>query len=456
MELNQLFLTDSYKTTQWPQYPPDTEKIYSYFESRGGEFPTTVFFGLQYVLDRFKGQVVTGPRIDEAAKFWKAHVGHFNRAGWEHILDRHDGYLPVEIKAVPEGTEVPTGNILMSIENTDPACYWLTNWLETVLVQTWYPATICTQSLYMKRNLLEALKRSGDPSLIDFKLHDFGFRGVSCCEQAGIGGMAHLVNFKGTDTTPGILFAQQYYNADMCGFSIPASEHSTMCSWGRDKENEAMANMLAQFPTGLVACVSDSYDIFNACEKIWGTELKDKILARDGCLVIRPDSGDPCEVLPRVLQILARAFGGEMNGKGFYVLNPKVRVIQGDGIDRKSMGKILTHLLSLGWSADNIAFGSGGGLLQAVNRDTCKFAFKCSAKQTSGEWIDVYKDPVTDEGKKSKRGKLHLFKHEGRYVTWGGLSNKRHWADQLQTVFKNGQFVRRYTFDEVKKNASTL
>ncbi len=238
---NPLSFTDSYKMSHFRQYPPGTEQVYSYFESRGSDpkygFAEVVFFGLQYVLEMIAGQFVTRQRIDQAESRCRLHFGNdrnFNRAGWEYILERHDGRLPVRIKAVPEGTVVPTHNCLMTIENTDPACYWLTHWLETLLVQVWYPTTVATQSRQMKRILLGYLDQTGDPAGIDFKLHDFGCRGVSSIESAGIGGAAHLVNFRGTDNLPALELLAETYGDPCGGFSIPASEHSTITSWGED------------------------------------------------------------------------------------------------------------------------------------------------------------------------------------------------------------------------------
>ena len=297
MNKNLILLSDSYKVTHFLQYPPNTQVIYSYFESREGKFPATVFFGLQYYLKEYlEGNVITQENIDEASKLFKLHFGNdklFNYEGWKYILDTYEGKLPVSIKAVPEGLLIPTSNVLMTIENTDPKCYWLTNYLETLLVQVWYGTTVATLSYYMKQMFLDYLERTGDPSLISFKLHDFGFRGVSSVESASVGGAAHLVNFMGTDTMAALTLARKYYKADMPGFSIPAAEHSTITSWGKENEALAMENMLDKYPEGLVAVVSDSYDIYRACEIIWGTLLKEKVLNRNGTLIIRPDSGNP-------------------------------------------------------------------------------------------------------------------------------------------------------------------
>jgi nicotinamide phosphoribosyltransferase len=375
---NIILLSDSYKTSHYKQYPPNTEHVYSYFESRGGEFDEVVFFGLQYFLKEYlTGIRVTESFIREAKEIIDAHMGPgvFNEAGWKYIISEYEGKLPIIIKALPEGTITKPGDVLMSVENTDPRCYWLTNYLETLLVQTWYPTTIASLSRGQKKTFATALYLSGDISAIDFKIHDFGFRGVTCPEQAGLGGLAHLVNVQGTDTLRALLFGRKYYNIDMPGYSINAAEHSTITSW--ENESDAFENMLTQYPTGLVAVVSDSYNIYDACENLWGTKLKEQIIKRDGTLVIRPDSGDPSEVCCKILDILWDKFGGTMT-RGFKVLDPHVRIIQGDGINRNSLGPLLRNIMDHGFSADNIAVGSGGGLLQDVNRDTCKFAFKCS------------------------------------------------------------------------------
>jgi nicotinamide phosphoribosyltransferase len=454
---NILLVTDSYKVSHFKQYPPGTEIVYSYFESRGGEFPETVFFGLQYYLDKYLvGCVVTPEKIDAAEKLYARHFADqsfFNRAGWQHIVDAHGGHLPVRIKAVPEGEVLPTGNVLMTIENTDPACYWLTNYLETLLVQIWYPSTVATQSRAMKQIILSFLQQTGDPEGLAFKLHDFGFRGVSSVETAELGGAAHLVNFLGTDNVAGIVGAQMHYDAEMPGFSIPAAEHSTITSWGRDQECDAYRNMLEQFPTGLVAVVSDSYDIMNACRSIWGEQLKAEVLRRNGTLVIRPDSGDPPTIVVEVLNILGGAFGTTFNAKGFRVLDAHVRIIQGDGIDRAMLGKILGAMQGAGWSADNIAFGSGGGLLQKLNRDTCKYAFKCSSVQVHGHERDVYKQPATDSGKRSKAGRLKLVRRDGKFATVRDTPEVAE-PDVLEEVFVNGEISKRQNWDDIRKRAS--
>lgn len=456
-EPNILKLSDSYKLTHWKQYPEDTQKVYSYFESRGGMFPEVTFFGLQHIIKTYlTGQVVTQEKIEEAAAFTREHFGseeHFNRKGWEYILRKYDGRLPLTIKAVPEGTTVGTHNVLMTVENTDVECYWLTNYVETLLVQVWYPTTVATLSRNMKKLIFGYLEKTGDTSLADFKLHDFGFRGVSSVESAGIGGAAHLVNFKGSDTIQGIVVAKESYGCPMAGFSIPAAEHSTITSWGKDREVWAYKNMLDQYPTGLVAVVSDSYDIYNACENLWGGQLRDQVLNRDGVLIIRPDSGNPTEVVVKVAKILAKQFGATKNAKGYLVLDPHVRIIQGDGIDFKSTGEILQALMDAGFSADNVGFGMGGGLLQKLDRDTQKFAFKCSSVTVASKAYDVFKSPITDPGKNSKKGILRLVKSGSKFITVGE-NDVEPQDDVLQEVFYNGELLNEQTFEEIRERAA--
>jgi nicotinamide phosphoribosyltransferase len=445
----------------WRQMPPGTTGVYSYIESRGGRYDRTVFFGLQAFIKEYLLEPITQADIEIAEEILTAHGEPFNRQGWQYILDKHGGFLPVVIRAVPEGTVVPVKNVLATIENTDPECFWLTTWLETALLRAiWYPTTVATQSWHIRQLILNYLEKTGDPSLIDFKLHDFGARGVSSLESAGIGGAAHLVNFMGTDTISGVLYAREYYNAGVAGFSIPAAEHSTITSWGRDGEVKAYENMVKQFgkPDSILAVVSDSYDIFNAASKLWGEDLRQLVIDSGATVVIRPDSGDPVEVNRRLVEILGEKFGYTVNSKGYKVLN-HVRIIQGDGINYQSIDDILTALTELGYSADNIAFGMGGALLQQVDRDTQKFAMKASSVCINGQWISIAKDPVTDPGKKSKAGRVTLWKSGSELVS--SVEQPHGWHDHsvgefqevLETVFENGVLVKEINFDQVRANS---
>lgn len=434
---NRLLKTDSYKHSHFAQYPEGTEVVYSYIESRGGDHDKQVFFGLQAFIKEWMLDPITQQEVDVAEKIVTAHGEPFNREGWDYIVNQLGGKLPLLIKAVPEGTVVPYKNVLVTVENTDPKCFWLTSFFETQLLRAvWYPTTVATISWRIKQLIKKYLAETGTPELIDFKLHDFGGRGVSSGESAMLGGMAHLVNFMGTDTMEALVGAASYYNEPMAGFSIPAAEHSTMTILGREGEVAQMRRMIETFgkPNAIYAMVSDGYDIFNATENIIGNELKSLILEKGGTLVVRPDSGDPATVVLRVVQLLDKTFGSTVNDKGYKVLHPSVRVIQGDGINENSIGQILKFLKVSGYSADNIAFGMGGALLQQLNRDTNKFAMKCSAAKVNGQWVDVFKDPVTDKGKISKKGRFDML--------------------NLQTVYLNGTLLVDDTLTTIRARAN--
>lgn len=459
---NIILNTDSYKVSMLKQYPAGTTNVYSYIESRGGRYDRTVMFGLQAFIKEYLLSPITQMDIDIADEILTAHGEPFPRSMWQHILDKHNGYLPVVIRAVPEGTVVPVSNVLATIENTDPECFALTTWLETAILRAvWYGTTVASQSYTIKQVILDALEKTGDPSLIDFKLHDFGARGVSSFESAGIGGAAHLVNFMGSDTVTGVLYAREYYNAGIAGFSIPAAEHSTITSWGRDGEVDAYRNMLTQFakPGSIVAIVSDSYDIYNAVDNLWGEALRQQVIDSGATVVIRPDSGDPELVCRKLVMKLHDKFGAVKNSKGFWVLN-NVRLIQGDGVNEHTIRSILGSFQAYGYSADNIAFGMGGALLQQVDRDTQRFAMKCSNITVNGQDRDVQKDPVTDSGKKSKAGRVQLWTNSGGEFASGvtaptGWTDKGigGWTPALVEVYRDGKLVTEYTFDQVRENS---
>ena len=464
---NLLLNTDSYKASHWLQYPPGTDATFFYVESRGGLCDRTLFYGLQAILKEYLARPITPADVDEAREVFAAHGEPFNEAGWRLIIDRHGGHMPIRIRAVPEGTVVPTHHALVTIESTDPDAYWVPSYLETMLLRLWYPVTVATISWHIKQTIRESLERTSDDPVgqLPFKLHDFGARGVSSAESAALGGSAHLVNFLGTDNVQGLLAARAYYQEQMAGFSIPAAEHSTITSWGRENEVEAYRNMLRQFakPGSVVAVVSDSYDIYHAIREHWGRTLKDEVIKSGATLVVRPDSGDPVQMVHQCLVLLDETFGHAANSKGYKVLN-YVRVTQGDGINPNSIGAILERANSAGYSSDNLTFGMGGALLQQLHRDTHQFALKCSAARVGGRWIDVYKDPVTDKGKLSKRGRMTLLQHRelGTFQTVpvppeaASLTDAVKpcgYEDAMVTVWENGSLVHDWTFAEVRSRA---
>ena len=454
---NIILNTDSYKLTHWKMYPPSTRHIGSYFESRpGGEYNHTCFFGLQYLLDRYLAGVrVTEQAIDEAEELSKWHFGQdsiFNRNGWEHIVDRYDGRLPISIHAVPEGSVVPSSNVLLTVENTDDAVPWLTNHVETLLVQLWYPCTVSTISRAMKLMIGDKLDKTGISESLPYMMHDFGLRGSTSTESSAIGGAAHMISFEGTDNLAAMRLLINHYDASAPGISVPAAEHSTITTWGRERETDAYRHILESYPDGIVSVVSDSWDIRNACENIWGGELRKEINANPGRrLVIRPDSGDPLAVIPDCLRILGERFGFTVNEKGYKVLPNHIRVLQGDGISRRSLPVLLDTIETAGWALENMIFGSGGGLLQDCNRDTLKFALKCNWADIDGKTVNVCKRPATDPSKNSKAGKLKLVLSEKHgYETTDMLDNR---PNVLREVFRDGKILHRTTLADIRHNS---
>lgn len=476
MKTNIIQMTDSYKVAHHGMYPPDCEMVYSYFESRpGAEYDKTVFFGLQYTLQEYlAGVVVTQEMIDAVAPVYESHFGDptiFNRAGWEHIVNVHGGKLPLRIKAVPEGTPVPVGNVLMTVENTDPACWWLTNYVESLLTHVWYPSTVATLSWNVREMMSSYIDGTGgDQAAVDFMLHDFGYRGATTNEAAAIGGAGHLINFLGTDTVPAMILLAEFYKATSVAFSVAATEHSVMTAEGEGNDVKVLDRLLTQYPTGILSVVADSYDIYKFTDEVCAR--KDQIMAREGRFVLRPDSttdkhDTPAKLVIDLFERLWNTFGGTTqkgrNGRSkqdFRVLDDHVRILWGDGIDRMGINNILWTAEQAGIAAENFVFGMGGGLLQKVNRDTQRFAFKCSAQRRNGEWHKISKNPL-DTSKKSKAGRLALVKSGDQFVTVctsdmegdddGDIEN-----DFLQEVFLNGEVTATLTFDQVRKNAGWI
>lgn len=405
---NILFDTDSYKVSMQEQYAPEVEVIQSYGGPRkGGE---SIFFGLQDILrSTFVDDIYSNPtKIAYAKRIWEMHGEPFPSASFEAAERICDVGLPLRIWSVDEGTSLQPGDAAYIVENVGGAATRVfVPWAETALLRVWYPSSVATNSWLIRSMIKTYLERSGDVEGLAFKLHDFGSRGASSSDTAAIGGMAHLATgAMGTDTGVALLRAMDSYMADMPGYSIPAAEHSTITSWGKANEVEAYRNMLRQFakPGAIVAVVSDSYDIYKAVQEMWCGALKNEVIASGATIVIRPDSGDPIEVLPRLVEMVANSYGYIVNSKGFKVLN-NIRFIWGDGINQLTINSILRQMVNMyGYSADNFAFGMGGALLQKVDRDTYGWAQKACAVFNGESWSEVYKDPVTDPGKASKRG----------------------------------------------------
>jgi nicotinamide phosphoribosyltransferase len=458
--MNRILNTDSYKASHWLQFPPNTTETFYYLESRGGLYSQTLFFGLQYIIKEYLETPITLNEIKEASSFFSRHGVPFNETGWMRLIEKHQGRLPIKIRAVAEGSVVENKNVLMTVQSTDPEFFWIPGYIETLLMRIWYPITVATKSLNCKRIIKGFLEATSDDlSGLPFKLHDFGSRGVSSRESAAIGGAAHLVNFMGSDTVDGVILAEKYYGTkeNCAAYSIPAAEHSTITSWGKSGESAAYQNMLTQFakPGSLLAVVSDSYDLDFAVEEIWGTELKQKVIESGATVVIRPDSGDPVKTVSKTIQSLDLKFGSSYNKKGFKLLN-NVRILQGDGVNEESIRAILVDITSMGYSADNIAFGMGGALLQKLDRDTQKFAYKCSCVKVNNQKVRVFKQPKTDPGKTSKGGYLDLRKTvDGKFKTEETeTASFDSYNSSLLTVFENGVIKKTYTLDEIRINSN--
>lgn len=475
-EYNLILDSDGYKVSHHLQYPEGSEALFSYIESRGGKFDKVLFVGLQYILQKYLETPITMEMIDEAEDYiTKYGLGEsFNRKGWEYIVNQYDGRIPVEIRAVPEGTIVPTKNVLVTMYCDDPQASWVVSYIETMLLRVWAPITTATTSLHVKEIIMKYAKQTSglntdklfdtDPySPLLFSLHDFGARGGSSYETVSLNGVGHLVNFYGTDTMSALKLAREHYGVDVAGASIDASEHSTMTVLGPDGEVHMFKRMVDQFGNRMAfSCVSDGFDIFKAITEKWGKELYDEVVNMNAMLVIRPDSGDPVEVPVKCVEMLDEIFGSEVNANGFKVLK-HVRVIQGDGISIKEVQEICELLVEKGYCVTNMAFGMGGGLIQSGTRDTQKFACKNSWMRINGESVNVFKDPVTDPGKKSKKGRMTLIEVDNGKT----LETVTELTDDvindpsllpgkevLETVF-NGVVTKTYTLDDIRKRAET-
>ena len=461
IENNICLLTDSYKVTHHYFYPEGTEKIYSYLESRvGSEFNKTIFYGLQYIIKKYlEGQVVSEEKIDQADALIASHIGEgiFNRDGWEYILDKHDGMLPVEIKAVPEGTPVDVSNVLMSVENTDRKSFWLVNYLESLLLQVWYPSTVATLSAEVRKlsNFYLDVTGSSKENL-DFMLHDFGYRGASSTESAMLSGSAHLLSFSGTDTIPALTVPENYYNdSQLYGFSVQATEHSVMTALGEVGEMSQILNVIEKAKDGVLSMVVDSYNYRNFLTEAGksGGELNEAILnfldGEGNKVVFRPDSGEPVSTTIDCLNLLSDGFGSHLTDEGYKVFDLNIGLLWGDGLNYQKIRDILFAMKSNGWAAQNIIFGMGGGLHTAVNRDTQRNAFKCSAQFRDGKWHDIFKNPL-DSSKKSKTGRFKLIKDNNSFKT---VPIDADGDDYLKTVFRDGELLIDEKFSDIKSRA---
>lgn len=472
MKDNLLLHTDAYKVSHVEQYPKGTTKIYSYLTARSDKkLPVTVFFGLQYYLKKYLTTVPTQAMVNEFLSLRKeilgAEASEDVKAKLQGLVEL--GYIPLKIKAVEEGTVLPVKNVLMTITNTHPDYYWMVGFVESLLLKVWNTTTVASYSRSLKDLCMDFARATcDDEGHLPFQVHDFGFRGCSSEETAALSGSAHLINFLGTDTIPAIKLVKDIYqgSAGPIGLSVPASEHSVMCSFGQENELAAFKNMLSLYPTGIVSIVSDTYNLWNVLTT-FVDQLKDQIIAREGKVVFRPDSGDPEKIIcgdpsapsgsPQnlgCLRLLEQQFGTTKNSKGFKVLNPKVGLIYGDGMYFERFKRILSNMAEMGFASSNLVIGVGGLLLQQHSRDDQGFAIKATYAEINGESREIVKDPITDSGKKSHKGLLSLSKNsKGDFVTKDGCTWQEESEGLLETVFENGVLLKDISFDKVRENA---
>lgn len=469
MKHNMLLATDVYKLGHLVQYLQGTNKVESYLMARSNKnFSELVFFGLQYYLKEYLSKPLT---VEMAEKFFRVHkyvLGPISNDVRCKILALAKlGYWPVEIKSVEEGSAMPVRNALMTIESTHPDFYWCVGYIESILLKVWYTTTVATTSYHYRKMLSEFWNKTSDlPNEFQkFYVHDFGYRGDTSEEGACISGVAHLLSFIGSDTLVAFEPAEDYYYANPEGLmsSVPASEHSVMCSYGRDNEIAAFERMLELYPSGIVSIVSDTFNVWNVLTN-FVDKLKDKILARNGKTVFRPDSGNPEFIIcgnPNAeegslewkgcIRLLDEKFGHSVNSKGYKVLNPKVGLIYGDGMYLERYKRTLTRLEEMGYSADNLVIGVGG-ILRNHSRDTLGFALKATQIEVNGIPQEIEKDPITDPGKKSHKGVVCLTYEDGQYKTVDQCTPEfKRWNCILKTKFKDGKLYNECNFADMRK-----
>lgn len=478
-----LFETDAYKLFHVHAYKPGTEYVYSNYTNRSNKYvPYTnhaVAFGLQafiqnYVMDAFEDFFVADE--DTVIKLYEARINNVlgpNRIGSDHIRALHrKGYLPLIFKSVKEGTLVPFGVPTLTIENTDPAFYWLTNYIETALsASIWYPSTNATKTI-QARKLLEAWaeKTGGNKEFIDWQWHDFSLRGQHSLESGAASGAAHLLLFRGTDNLNTLEWINYFYPGDngFIGGSVSATEHSTMTSFGKDHEFDAYEYLIDTNPEGILSVVSDTYNLWTVITDFL-PRLHEKIMARNGKLVIRPDSGDPTDILAGtvhelgmgdtpeekgLIELLWDEFGGVVNDKGFKTLDQHIGAIYGDSINLERAEDIFTRLANKGFASDNIVYGAGSYFaIGQTTRDSLSSAVKATWVQINGEGHDIFKDPITAGGsKKSATGRLAVLKDtDGELYLVQHATPEQEAVSELQTVWKDGKWVRKQSYADVRE-----
>ena len=491
--------TDAYKISHHLFYEPGIKWMYDYMESRGGEFGDITPFGAQALCQKeFTGPRVTVKQVERDRKFYKAFFGFdgvYDYDAWMFIAKELDGILPLEVWALPEGLNVPVRTPIVTYFNTHkvmdhiingqrkiikefgPKVSMLPGFIEPTMFHVWAPTTISTYSQHIKKVLYQALQETGTPENIRYMLCDFGLRGVSSFESAEAGGAAHLVHFSTSDNIPSIAYINEFYGDgkfDEDGdptylpcMGVCATEHSVMTHKGLDHEADVVEGIFAKCPTGLVSIVGDSKNLWDFATEILGTRFHDTIINRDGVTIGRPDSGEPIPTMLKFLWLLGEKFGTHLNSKGYKMLGlpehrGKIKALQGEKNTYDAIYNMGRALKGAGWSIDNIAtFGQGGALLQGHTRDELNMAVKLSSlEDADGNEREVYKDPVTDPGKYSKRGRFAVLRKENPVtgeskITWEQLKpgEENREGNLLRPILRNGEMLHTDTFEEIRERA---
>lgn len=492
MNINPLTAIDFYKTDHRRQYPIGTTEVYANFTPRSSRLANVihdtydnkvVFFGLQYFIKHFlieawNNEFFSKDKQTVVARY-KRRMDHAlgkDAIDTAHIVALHDlGYLPIKIKALAEGTRVPIGVPVLTVVNTHPDFFWLTNYIESVIsCYLWKPITSATTAFEYKKLLSEyALKTGGSLEFVQFQSHDFSFRGMSSLQDSVVSGAAHLTSFWGTDSVASIDFVEDYYNADVAehpvGFSVPATEHSVMCMGLEDQEIATFRRLINDlYPTGIVSIVSDTWDFWQVVTD-YMVELKDEIMQRDGKVVIRPDSGDPVKIVcgdpdapfgspeyKGAVECLWEIFGGTITAKGFKLLDEHIGVIYGDSINLQRAENIIKGLAAKGFCSANVVFGVGSYTYQYVTRDNFGFAMKATSGVVNGVRREIFKDPKTDSGtKKSAKGLLRVEREGDTLVLYDQQTEVQEAEGELQVVFLNGELTRPTSLEEIRQRLAS-
>lgn len=482
--MNALFLTDGYKTGHHQQYPKGTEEVYSNWTPRSNKYAPqgcqkVLSFGQQYVFqwlhEYFKEHFFTKPQ-EEVCQELQEELSLYLGANYDisHFEKLHQlGYLPIRVKSLPEGEESPIKVPLLTIVNTHPDFYWITNFLETILsTMLWQPMTSATIALRYKR-IFKKWMMLTDPEnsdFIDFQGHDFSMRGMGGLQSVISSGMGHSAVFLGSDSLPVISSLRKYYNAK--GFvvgSVNATEHSVMCAGTKVDEIGTFKRLMETYPEGVLSVVSDTWDLWKVLTD-YLPKLKDMVLTRKGKLVIRPDSGDPVEILcgtstlsggaapaeKGVIELLWDLFGGTINSQGFKVLDPHIGAIYGDSITTDRAEIICQRLCDKGFATTNVVLGIGSFTYQFKTRDTFGFAMKATSVVVNGERREVFKNPITDDGiKKSAKGLLKVEKINDEYIVIDQVSEQQENEGSLQLIYENGHFFNKTSLDEIRNRVNS-